>query len=78
MNCQHRSKLTCRENYARIADPCLGATEGEPTIDFLRGCRHSRRVRTVVRLSETEAANELAGRQSREVLLLELLGSEGV
>ena len=51
----------------RVGDPCLFAIQHVSAVDFPRPCRHARRVRTVVRFSQPETADQLAARETRQV-----------
>ena len=61
-----------------VGDPHLGAVQHPVRAALLGVGLHVGRIRAAVRLGEAEAADQLAARHARQVLLLLLLGAEGV
>src|SRR5207253_3111521 len=65
--------------YRRIGDPGLGAAEAEAAARFPRSRGHAARIRTVIGLGQSEAADKFAGRQLGKIapaLLFRAVGED--
>ena len=62
----------------RVGDPHLGALEEVAAVDLAGPGLHAAGIRAVVRLGQAEAADQLAGRQARQVLAALRLAAIGV